>query len=133
MTLDPSHRSVVQVFPSSVHAVPLVFFASVGQVADVPVQDSATSHSPAAARHCTVDAERTSVGHVLLVPLQLSAMSQEPADARQTVLDGSFVSVGQVVLVPVQLSAASQTPAAARQTVPAFPAGCWQVTLVPSH
>src|SRR5436190_1855079 len=69
----PSHWSVVQALPSSVHAVPLAFFASLGQAAPVPGQDSATSHSPAAARHWTVDAEKTSVGHVLLVPLQFSA------------------------------------------------------------
>ena len=133
MTLEPSQVSVVQALPSSVQAVPLAFFASLGQLAPVPVQDSATSHSPPAARHCTVDAEKASVGHVLLVPVQDSAMSQEPADARQTVLDGSFASVGHDVLVPLQVSAASQTPAAARQTVPAFPAGCWQATFVPSH
>jgi hypothetical protein len=125
--------SVVQALPSSVQAVPLAFFASVGQAAPVPVQDSATSHSPAAARHWIVEAEKTSAGHALLVPLQFSAMSQVPTDARHTVLDGSFASVGQVVLVPVQLSAASQTPAAARQIVPALPAGCWQATFVPSH
>jgi hypothetical protein len=130
---EPSQRSVVQAFPSSVHAVPLAFFASVGQLTDVPVQDSATSHSPAAVRHVVVDGERASAGHVLLVPLQVSAVSQGPADARQTVLEESFASLGQVVLVPVQVSAASHTPAAARQIVPAFPAGCWHAAFVPSH
>src|SRR5258705_477314 len=43
------------------------------------------------------------------------------------------VSVGQVVLVPVQLSAMSHSPATARHTVPAFPAGCVHVALVPLH
>src|SRR5207249_2740348 len=104
---DPSHRSVVQAFPSSVHAVPLAFFASVGQLTDVPVQDSATSHSPAAARQVVVEGASASAGHVLAVPLQVSATSQGPADARQTVLDPGFASLGQVVLVPVQVSAAS--------------------------
>ena len=48
-------------------------------------------------------------------------------------VDGSKASAGQVVLVPVQFSSTSQTPVAARQTVPAFPAGCWQASFVPSH
>src|SRR2546422_11414286 len=43
------------------------------------------------------------------------------------------VSVGQAVLVPVQLSAMSHSPATARHTVPAFPAGCVHVALVPLH
>src|SRR5262249_18524406 len=133
VTLAPSQVSVVQTLPSSVQAVPFAFFPSVGQVALVPVHDSATSHSPAADRHDVVEGDRTSAGQVVLVPVQVSARSHEPADARQTVLEASFASLGQVVLVPVQVSAASHTPAAARQTVPAFPAGCWQAVLVPSH
>src|SRR5439155_578338 len=40
---------------------------------------------------------------------------------------------GHVVLAPVHVSATSQTPAVGRQTAPALPAGCWHVTLVPSH
>src|SRR5206468_4191332 len=38
---------------------------------------------------------------------------------------------GQVLLDPVQVSAGSQTPVEARQTVPALPAACWQMMLVP--
>src|SRR5207245_8926954 len=68
-----------------------------------------------------------------LVPVQFSAGSHSPAEARQTVLEGSKASAGQTVLEPVQLSSTSHTPAAARHTVPEFPAGCWQVTFVPSH
>src|SRR5207245_7929572 len=68
-----------------------------------------------------------------LVPVQFSAGSHSPAEARQTVLEGLKASAGQTVLEPVQLSSTSHTPAAARHTVPAFPAGCWQVTFVPSH
>ena len=56
-----------------------------------------------------------------------------PAEVRQTAEDGLKASLGHVVLVPVQLSATSQSPAAGRQTTPAFPAGCWQVALLPSH
>src|SRR5256885_12039736 len=50
-SLVPLHTSVVQGSPSSVQAVPLGWNASVGQVVLVPVQLSATSHSPATARH----------------------------------------------------------------------------------
>ncbi len=47
----PLHTSVVQTLPSSVHAVPAALTASAGQVALVPVQVSARSHSLTAARH----------------------------------------------------------------------------------
>src|SRR5438132_42725 len=47
----PSHRSRVQGLVSAVQAVPAGCLASAGQVVLVPVQLSATSHSPAAARH----------------------------------------------------------------------------------
>ena len=97
----PSHRSVVQTFPSSVHPVPLACFASAGQPTLVPVQVSATSHSPAAARH--------------------------------TVVVGSRLSAGHALLVPVQVSTGSQMPAEARHVVPPLPAGCWQVSWLPSH
>src|SRR2546426_5644358 len=46
----PSHTSRVQTFPSSVHAVSVALTASVGQLAPLPVQNSARSHSPVAAR-----------------------------------------------------------------------------------
>src|SRR5207249_1104645 len=175
VALVPLHTSVVQGSPSSVQAVPLGWKASVGQVVLVPVQLSATSHSPAAARHSapafptgsaegvvplalkasvgqavvtpsqvsarshspaaarqTVPAALSaSAGQVALVPVQFSAASHRSTAARQTVLDDRKPSAGQVVLVPVQVSAASQGPATARHTVPAFPAGCVQVALVP--
>ena len=67
------------------------------------------------------------------VPGQKSSTSHSPALARQRVVAGSKASFGQTVLVPVQLSATSQTPADARHSVPALPAGCWQVSLLPSH
>src|SRR5207247_8479506 len=51
VSLVPSQVSVVHALPSSVHGVALAFFASVGHAAFVPSQTSATSHSPAAARH----------------------------------------------------------------------------------
>src|SRR5436309_3515138 len=66
------------------------------------------------------------------VPLQMSRVQALPSSVH-AVPFALRVSVGQVVLVPVQLSATSHSPAAERHTAPAFPAGCWQVTLVPSH
>ena len=44
-----------------------------------------------------------------------------------------MMSAGQIVLVPSQVSAVSQTPAEPRHIAPAFPAGCWQTGLDPSH
>src|SRR5207249_2899844 len=51
VALVPLQMSRVQTLPSSVHAVPFALKASLGQVVLAPVQLSATSHSPAAARH----------------------------------------------------------------------------------
>ena len=72
-------------FPSSVHPVPVACFASAGQATLVPVQLSAASHSPAAARHPVVVGSRVSAGQLVLVPVHVSTGSQMPADARQTV------------------------------------------------
>src|SRR5439155_21616809 len=74
-----------------------------------------------------------SAGQLGPVPVHISAGSHSPAEARQTTKLGSNMSVGHVLLVPVQFSSTSQGPAAARQTAPAFPAGCWQASLEPSH
>src|SRR5947199_8888383 len=75
----------------------------------------------------------TSAGQVALDPVQSSAGLQRLVEARHWVVEGKKASAGHVVLDPVQLSATSQGPAAARHTVPAFPAGCVQVALVPSQ
>ena len=137
--------------------------ASAGQTVLEPVQLSSTSHTPAAARHtvpafpagcwqASLLPSHSSRLHGLLsavhavpavllasagqlgpFPGQFSAGSHSPAEARQTVLEGLNASAGQTVLEPVQLSSTSHTPAAARHTVPAFPAGCWQASLLPSH
>jgi hypothetical protein len=48
--LLPSHWSSEHGLPSDVQAVPFVFFESPGHVLLPPVQVSARSHSPAAAR-----------------------------------------------------------------------------------
>src|SRR5438876_1146470 len=103
VTWVPSHWSSVQGLPSEVHAAPLVFFASAG-------------HAPPA------------------VPGQFSATSHSPAAVRHTKVLGWTTSAGQLVLVPVHTSSGSQaSPEPARHSAPAFPAGCWQATLVPSH
>src|SRR5207253_2115814 len=128
-----------------------------------PVQVSATSHGPAAARqtapalpagcwqasfvpsraarlhglpssvHAVPAGCFVSAGQLGPFPGQFSAGSHSPAEARQTVDDGLKASAGHVVLVPVQVSATSHGPAVARQTAPALPAGCWQASFVPSH
>src|SRR5205809_334661 len=103
VTWVPSHWSSVQGLPSEVHAAPLVFFASAG-------------HAPPA------------------VPGQFSARSEARRAGRHTKALGLNTSVGQLALVPVHTSSGSHvSPEPVRHTAPAFPAGCWHVTLVPSH
>src|SRR5207247_3145173 len=105
--------------PSSVHALPLAFFASDGQAwPATPVHASATSQSPAAARHTVPLAVTTSAGQVLFVPSQVSAASHtSPDPVRHTKVLGRTASAGQAVPVPVQVSATSQGPVGARETV----------------
>src|SRR5207253_1406854 len=74
-----------------------------------------------------------SAGQFGPVPGHISAGSHSPAEARHTVKPDRKPSAGHVVLVPVQLSTSSQGPPAGRHTAPAFPAGCWQASLEPSH
>jgi hypothetical protein len=83
-----------------------------------PVQFSATSHTPADARHTVVEGAKASAGQSALDPVQFSTSSQIPADVRHTVPDATNMSAGHAALEPVQLSATSHTPADARQTVP---------------
>src|SRR6266446_344459 len=75
VALEPLHTSVVHTLPSSVHGVPLALKTSVGQAVLVPVQVSARSHSPAAARHTVPAALIALAGQVALDPVQLSAAS----------------------------------------------------------
>src|SRR5206468_3385544 len=116
---------------SSAHAVPLGCVASVGQAAFVPSQLSATSQSPAAARH-SVPAFPAACWPVVLVPSQVSVVHGLPSSAHAVPL-GCVASAGQAVFVPSQLSATSQSLAAARHSLPTLPAACWQVVLVPSQ
>src|SRR2546422_389831 len=102
------------------------------QVTCVP-SHSSTVHGLPSEVHAVPLAFLASAGQSGPFPGQFSARSHSPAEVRQTVLDDSKASAGQAALDPVQVSATSQSPADARQTVPALPAGCWQVTCVPSH
>ena len=105
---------VVQVLLSS-HDVPSGAPRSIGQAADVPLQLSATSQTPAELRQTVPFDFKVSAGQVLLEPSQLSATSHPPAALRQT--DVLFWSLGQLAPDPVQLSATSHVPADERQTV----------------
>jgi hypothetical protein len=89
--------------PSSVHDVPLATFPSAGQAVEVPVQFSATSHSPAAGRQTVVAGWKTSAGHVSLAPVQVSAASQTSTAGRQTspAERNSQVAVQHDVLAPL--------------------------------
>jgi len=113
----PSHWSRLHGLPSDVQPVPLGSLASAGHVEAVPVQLSATSHSPPAERQTKVEACNASLGHAALVPVQVSAMSHAPAEARHVVVDETKESLGHAALLPVQFSAASQMSAEERQTI----------------
>src|SRR6059058_4239778 len=82
VALVPLHTSAVQGLPSSVQGVVLDLKRSVGQVALVPVQVSAASHSFVAVRHTVLADRKPLAGQVVLVPVQVSATSHGPATAR---------------------------------------------------
>src|SRR5439155_4490848 len=117
VTPAPSPASVVHGLPPSVQAAPFACSASAAHEALAPVQVSATSQAPAAARHTVVAGWKASAGQAALVPSQVSATSQTPAAARHTVPGGVFASAGQAAPLPVQNSARSQAPAEARHWV----------------
>jgi hypothetical protein len=119
----------VQTLPSSVQAVPFVFFASVGHVADEPVHISTRSHSPDAVRH-VVPPLPAGCWHATFVPSHRSSVQTFPSSVHPVPFV-FFASVGHVADDPVHVSARSHSPAAARQLAPALPAGCWQMLLVP--
>src|SRR2546430_10550312 len=96
--------------PASGHAVPLSLKASVGQAAFVPSQASATSHSPAAARH-SVPALPAGCWQVVLVPSQVSAVHGLPSSVHAVPLV-SFASAGHAGLLPRHPPGPSPTAAA---------------------
>ena len=63
----------------SLQDVPSGWNALAGQVALLPVQFSATSHTPADARHTVLDDTKTSAGQLVDVPSHCSPTSQTPA------------------------------------------------------
>src|SRR5207244_4883010 len=93
VTFVPSHWSSVQGLPSEVQAVPFVFLASAGQFGPFPVQLSARSQSPAAARQTVLEERKPSAGQLPLDPMQVSAASQLPAEGRHAVPAGFKVQV----------------------------------------
>src|SRR3989442_1704789 len=110
----PSDGCRVQGLVSAVHAVPVALLASVGQVALVPVQVSAMSQSPAAARQ-VAPALPAGCWQVVLVPSHWSRVQGLLSELQPVPLAFLRSVVGQVALEPVQFSARSHSPAAARQ------------------
>src|SRR5438552_10679931 len=128
----PLQVSVVQGLPSSVQADPADLTALAGQVVLDPVQVSARSHSLTVARHTVPAWPAGCVQRGLLVlPLQVSVVQTLPSSVQA--VPAALTVVGQVVFVPVQVWSRSHSLSAVWHGVPALPAGCWQVTLVPSH
>jgi hypothetical protein len=113
-----------------VQAVLFGLSASAGQSADAPVQASAASQSPTAARQVVAGPARASVGQVTDVPVQVSATSQTPADPRQVIVPPSGL---QVPTNPGRLQA-PQPPlqALSQQTPPTQkPLAHWLLLLQP--
>src|SRR5438105_3084059 len=115
----PLQRSSVQTFESDEQEVTALAKPLAGHEAALPLQTSATSHSPLEARQVTDVPAYASTGHADERPLQVSATSQIPEAARH-VLPVEKPFAGQVVDVPVQVSATSQAPTTPRQRVAAL-------------
>ena len=79
------HWSLQVVTLPSSQVVPLGWKPLAGQLALVPVHDSATSQAPTAARHTVPAGCKLLAGQEALVPVQLSATSQAPVAGRHTV------------------------------------------------
>src|SRR5439155_219500 len=118
--LEPLQVSVVHGLPSSVHAVPFGFFASAGQVAPgTPVQFSARSHSPPAARQVKLLDCTTSAGQLVLDPVHVSVGSQaSPEPVRQTVPAVAAVVCVQALLLPLHWSTLQGLPSEEHRTEP---------------
>ena len=67
--------------------VPLGFNRSTGQLSELPVQVSCSSHTLPTARHTYPFGRFTSAGQVTADPLQTSGASQSPAAALHTLVD----------------------------------------------
>jgi hypothetical protein len=111
----------VQALPS-VQLDPTAAKASAGQVVALPVQLSATSQSPEAARQTVDDGRKCAVQVALAptVPEQVSCASQSPLGAPPHAVPGvCAASAGQSAAPPLHASSTSHSPAEARQVVPA--------------
>src|SRR5205823_960954 len=114
------------------HSVQRGVYVTSGQAALEPVQVSARSHGPAAARQ-TVPALPAGCGHAALTPSHWSAVQAFPSSV-QAVPAGFLVSSGQLGPLPVQSSATSHSSAAARHcVVPGAKASVGHVLLTPSQ
>src|SRR5439155_976418 len=130
--LVPSHVSSTSHGPAIGRQTAPAFPAGCWQASSVPSQVSVVHALPSSV-HGVPPGDLSSGGQAGPVPVQLSAGSHSPAEGRQTTVEGSKASAGQVGLVPLQVSSTSHGPVDARHTVPAFPAGCWQASFVPSQ
>ena len=104
--------AVVHVLLSS-HTVPFGFLLSVGQLVDVPVQDSARSQSVAAARQVT-PALPAGCWQIVLDPLHLSAVHTLPSSVQPV----PFALGEQVPAKPVELHAPHSSKQAVSQQTP---------------
>jgi hypothetical protein len=115
--LPVAHWSRVHGTPSSAQLVPLGLAAFAGQVALVPLQVSAASHSTLAARHT---APELPAGWAHTPDPQTSRVHGFVSEVHAAP-SARNASAGQEVVKPEHASAWSHSPAAARQTVPALP------------
>src|SRR5439155_1096999 len=130
--LVPSHVSSTSHGPATGRQTAPAFPAACWQASSMPSQVSVVQGLPSSV-HGVAAGDLSSAGQAGPLPVQLSAGSHSPAEGRQTTVEGCKASAGQAVLVRWHASSTSHGPAAARQTVPAFPAGCWQASFVPSQ
>jgi hypothetical protein len=116
----PWHVSAVVHPLPSLHVVPSGCAVST-HAAEAPVQVSAASQAPEAARHGVPAAANPSEGHRVPEPVHVSATSQAPAAPRQTKPAGRTWSAGQAAVDPSQVSDTSQAAvgSAGRQANPA--------------
>src|SRR5206468_2589863 len=132
LVLTPSQLSAESQTPAEARQTAPAFPAGCWHASFVPSQVSAVHGLPSSV-HAVPLGCFASAGQFGPLPGQNSATSHSPPDARHWVPPEAKASAGQLVLTPSQLSAGSQTPAEARQTAPAFPAGCWHASFVPSQ
>jgi len=130
--LVPVHVSSASHTPTAARQTAPALPAGCWQASLLPSHSSAVHGLPSLV-HAVPAGLFASEGQFGPVPVQFSAGSQSPAEARHSVKADRNPSDGQVVLEPVQVSTSSHEPAAGRHTAPAFPAECWQASLLPSH